>query len=56
MMVLEISGDFGDENVDVVREVSKLDLTKAVILGNHDCWWTFSPFAKLLLLTQHLKA
>jgi len=39
------TGDFGNENVDLVRDVSKLDLPKAVILGNHDCWETVSPFA-----------
>lgn len=39
------AGDFGNENVDVVRDVSKLDLPKAAILGNHDCWQTVSPFA-----------
>ena len=46
-----ISGDFGNENVDLVREVSKLDLPKAVILGNHDCWQTVSPFAPYLFVS-----
>lgn len=29
-------GDIGNEAVDLVREISKIDLPKAVILGNHD--------------------
>jgi len=45
----EYIGDFGDENVDIVRDVCKLDLPKAVILGNHDCWKTVSPFAPYML-------
>ncbi|XP_073145868.1 uncharacterized protein [Henckelia pumila] len=34
------TGDFGNENVDIVRSVSKLEFAKAVILGNHDAWNT----------------
>ncbi|KAI3997905.1 hypothetical protein MKX01_036807 [Papaver californicum] len=34
------TGDFGNENVELVRSVSELKLPKAVILGNHDCWTT----------------
>ncbi|KAI6682425.1 hypothetical protein NL676_036306 [Syzygium grande] len=34
------TGDFGDENVEVVRSVAKLEFAKAVILGNHDSWFT----------------
>lgn len=33
-------GDFGEENVDLVQSVANLDFTKAVILGNHDSWYT----------------
>ena len=44
----ENAGDFGNENVDLVRDVSKLDLPKAAILGNHDCWQTVSPFSPYL--------
>ncbi|MDJ0703055.1 MAG: metallophosphoesterase, partial [Leptolyngbyaceae cyanobacterium MO_188.B28] len=29
-------GDFGNEAVDIVREIAALDIPKAVILGNHD--------------------
>lgn len=29
-------GDIGDEAVELVREIAKIELPKAVILGNHD--------------------
>ncbi|KAK4374854.1 hypothetical protein RND71_005531 [Anisodus tanguticus] len=32
--------DFGNENVDLVRSIADLEITKAVILGNHDAWNT----------------
>ncbi|KAK4391436.1 hypothetical protein Sango_1921400 [Sesamum angolense] len=32
--------DFGNENVDLVESISKLDFSKAIILGNHDAWNT----------------
>jgi len=35
-----------------VRDVCKLDLPKAVILGNHDCWKTVSPFAPYMLVSS----
>ncbi|EFJ21153.1 hypothetical protein SELMODRAFT_417558 [Selaginella moellendorffii] len=35
--IVLFTGDFGDEDVQIVREVAKLDMSKAVILGNHDC-------------------
>lgn len=34
------TGDFGNENVDLVRSIANLDISKAVILGNHDAWYT----------------
>ncbi|XWS17758.1 hypothetical protein CRYUN_Cryun33cG0095100 [Craigia yunnanensis] len=34
------TGDFGNENVELVQNVSALNFPKAVILGNHDCWST----------------
>ncbi|NET57918.1 MAG: TIGR04168 family protein [Symploca sp. SIO2E6] len=39
-------GDFGNESVDVVRLVASLDLPKAVILGNHDAWYTASAWGR----------
>nr|XP_027192541.1 uncharacterized protein LOC101506346 isoform X2 [Cicer arietinum] len=34
------TGDFGEENVEVVRSVANIEFAKAVILGNHDSWFT----------------
>ncbi|XP_031272571.1 uncharacterized protein LOC116131070 isoform X1 [Pistacia vera] len=34
------TGDFGNENVDLVQSVADLEFPKAVILGNHDSWRT----------------
>ncbi|XP_068344891.1 uncharacterized protein [Pyrus communis] len=34
------TGDFGEENVELVKSVADLDLAKAIILGNHDAWHT----------------
>lgn len=33
-------GDFGEENVELVQSVANLQFAKAVILGNHDSWYT----------------
>lgn len=35
-------GDLGDEDVDMVQTVANIDARKAVILGNHDAWRSFS--------------
>ncbi|XP_047948212.1 uncharacterized protein LOC125194182 isoform X2 [Salvia hispanica] len=34
------AGDFGNENVELVKSISNVDFAKAVILGNHDAWNT----------------
>ncbi|XP_022731944.1 uncharacterized protein LOC111286307 isoform X2 [Durio zibethinus] len=34
------TGDFGNENVELVQNVAALNFPKAVILGNHDSWST----------------
>ncbi|BFG40266.1 hypothetical protein CerSpe_265400 [Prunus speciosa] len=34
------TGDFGEENVELVQSVAELGFAKAVILGNHDAWHT----------------
>ncbi len=39
-------GDFGNEAVKVVRQVAALDLPKAVILGNHDAWYSATPWGQ----------
>jgi len=33
-------GDFGNEDVPLVQAIAALNLPKAVILGNHDAWFT----------------
>lgn len=35
-------GDFGNESVQIVSLIANLALPKAVILGNHDAWYTAS--------------
>ncbi|KHN22094.1 hypothetical protein glysoja_033408 [Glycine soja] len=32
--------DFGEENLEVIKSVVNLEFAKAVILGNHDAWFT----------------
>jgi uncharacterized protein (TIGR04168 family) len=39
-------GDFGNEAVDVVREITSLNLPKAAILGNHDAWYTATAWGR----------
>lgn len=39
-------GDFGNESVDIVRTIADLNIPKAVILGNHDAWYTASPWGR----------
>lgn len=36
-----MAGDYGNENVQLVKSISDLQLPKAAILGNHDCWHTY---------------
>ncbi|MCL1463984.1 TIGR04168 family protein [Argonema galeatum] len=39
-------GDFGNESVRVVRAIASLDIPKAVILGNHDAWYSASEWGR----------
>ncbi|TAO02657.1 MAG: TIGR04168 family protein [Phormidium sp. SL48-SHIP] len=39
-------GDFGNESLTVVECISRLSLPKAVILGNHDAWYTATPWGR----------
>ena len=39
-------GDFGNESVPVVRTITKLSIPKAVIMGNHDAWYTASAWGR----------
>lgn len=42
------TGDFGEEDVELVKSVSDLNFPKCVILGNHDCWWTAGSFKRYM--------
>lgn len=37
-------GDFGNEAVELVQAVSRLDLPYAAAFGNHDAWYTATPW------------
>lgn len=39
-------GDFGNEAVHLVRAIAHLELPKAVILGNHDAWYTATDWGR----------
>ncbi|MDJ0571388.1 MAG: TIGR04168 family protein [Pleurocapsa sp. MO_192.B19] len=39
-------GDFGNEAVEVVRKISAVKIPKAVIMGNHDAWYTASSWGR----------
>lgn len=39
-------GDFGNEAVEITRAIAQLPLPKAVILGNHDAWYTATPWGR----------
>lgn len=39
-------GDFGNEAVEVVQRVSWLTIPFAVVLGNHDAWYTATPWGR----------
>lgn len=39
-------GDFGNEAVDLVKTIAQLNLPKAVILGNHDAWFTATAWGR----------
>ena len=41
-------GDFGNESIEVVRSVAELDLPKAVIMGNHDAWYSATAWGRKL--------
>lgn len=48
-------GDFGNEAVDLVRQIADLPLPKAVILGNHDAWYTASDWGRKKAPYDHAK-
>jgi uncharacterized protein (TIGR04168 family) len=39
-------GDFGNESIEIVSQIAAINIPKAVILGNHDCWYTASPWGR----------
>jgi uncharacterized protein (TIGR04168 family) len=39
-------GDYGNEAVDIVRQISQLNLPKAAIMGNHDAWYSVTAKGK----------
>jgi len=48
-------GDFGNEAVEVVRMIAAIDLPKAVIMGNHDAWYTASNWGRKHCPYDHRK-
>lgn len=39
-------GDFGNEAVEIVREIAAVPIPKAVIMGNHDAWYSASSWGR----------
>ena len=48
-------GDLGNESLSVVRLIADLPLPKAVILGNHDAWYTASDWGRKQAPYDHAK-
>lgn len=44
--LLLMVGDFGNESVMLVRQIAQLDIPKAVILGNHDAWYSATAWGR----------
>ncbi|MGD1851813.1 MAG: TIGR04168 family protein [Cyanophyceae cyanobacterium] len=39
-------GDFGNESVEVVRAIADISIPKAAVMGNHDAWYTATPWGQ----------
>jgi uncharacterized protein (TIGR04168 family) len=39
-------GDFGNEAVEIVKEISQLDTPYSVIMGNHDAWYSATEWGR----------
>ncbi|MGK7891187.1 MAG: TIGR04168 family protein [Leptolyngbyaceae cyanobacterium] len=39
-------GDFGNEAVGLVGQIAQMDLPKAAAMGNHDAWYTATPWGR----------
>ncbi|GBF82654.1 TIGR04168 family protein [Aphanothece sacrum] len=48
-------GDFGNESVRVVSLIESLSIPKAVIMGNHDAWYTASDWGRKQCPYDHQK-
>ncbi len=44
--LLLLVGDFGNESVSLVRQIAAVDIPKAVILGNHDAWYSATEWGR----------
>jgi uncharacterized protein (TIGR04168 family) len=44
--LLLLVGDFGNESVALVRQIAQVDIPKAVILGNHDAWYSATEWGR----------
>ena len=48
-------GDFGNESIEIIRLIANLTIPKAVILGNHDAWYTASGWGRKKAPYDHSK-
>jgi uncharacterized protein (TIGR04168 family) len=39
-------GDFGNEDISIAQIVAQLELPKAVMLGNHDAWFSATSWGR----------
>jgi uncharacterized protein (TIGR04168 family) len=39
-------GDFGNEAIAIVEQIAALPIPKAIALGNHDAWYTATPWGQ----------
>lgn len=39
-------GDYGNESVEVVRQIASIELPFAAVMGNHDAWYTASSWGR----------
>ena len=39
-------GDFGNEALSVVEKIAEVDLPKAIVMGNHDAWFSATPWGR----------
>lgn len=48
-------GDFGNESLEIVRQIASMDIPKAAIAGNHDAWYTATPWGQKKAPYDHTK-